>query len=389
MGHANTIFRQLVDFLPHDRFEGFVGQQKGDRYVKHFTCWQQLLCLLYAQSTGKTSLRDIEVGLRCQQKTWYHLGMTGISKSNLARANEKRSYLIFEQLFYVLLSQFRSVLPNKAQLGMDARVYSIDSTVVDLCLSLFSWAKFRVAKGAIKIHTRYDVVSQIPDLLMITEGTVHDSTQARFLTNDLSRDSIVIVDRAYVDYTWWKDLEERDITFVIRAKKNIQVVSVERAALSGEQGVLSDELIELVLPEAEKKYPYRLRRITYYDEETKRTLVFLTNNRAYSAGTIAALYKARWSIELFFKWIKQHLKIKTFLGTSKNAVMTQIWVAMIYYLLLAYLKLQTKFKGSLLDLTRMIAETLLLRIPLLHIISLSITTITKARALDSPQISWC
>lgn len=389
MGHANTIFNQLTHFLPKDQFSQFVGQHEGDKYVKHFTCWQQLLCLLYAQATGKVSLRDIEIGLRCQHKNWYHLGITGISKSNLARANEKRDYHIFERLFYVLLNHFRTVLPEHAKLGMESKVYSIDSTVVDLCLTLFPWAKFRTTKGAMKIHTRFDIVSQIPDLLIMTEGALHDSTQAQLLTNDLSRDSIVVMDRAYVNYAWWSDLEKRDISFVIRAKKNIHAVCVEEQPLTREQGIISDEFIELVLPESEKKYPHPLRRITYYDETTERRLVFLTNNRELSAGTIAALYKARWQIELFFKWIKQHLKIKTFLGTSKNAVMTQIWIAMIYYLLLAYIKRQTKFKGSLLDLTRMVAETLLHRIPLLHIVSLTITTLPRLKILDPPQMTLC
>ncbi len=368
MRKLETIFGELLKLVPRYQFEKAVNQYQGDRYVKSYTTWQQYITILFSQVKQKDSIRDIVTGLAANESRWYHLGLTGIHRSTFSDANNKRSFQIFEDLFYHLLSRCKDLTP-KHRFKFKNELYSIDASVIDLCLSVFPWAKFRKTKGAIKMHYLYDHSGALPSFVTITDGKKHDVTVAKETGFPLSPDSIVSIDRAYIDYKWLNSLDEKRVWFVTRAKSNIDCVITGQHPVSG-KGVLKDQMILLTGTRTKNYYPKELRMIEFYDEETKKHLTFLTNNMKLAASTIAAIYKSRWQIELFFKWIKQNLKIKSFLGTSKNAVMTQIWVAMSYYLLLTYIKYQTKYAHSLLTLSRLIRETLFERKNLIDILTL-------------------
>ena len=386
MPYVSTVLNQLQQLLPLDEFDSFVGQHEADKWVKHFTTKNQLTVMLYAQAKEKSSLRDIETGLKTQGSKWYHLGLEGVSKSTLARTNHNRPYDIFESLFYELLKKCQNFSSGTASaFNFKNDLYALDSTTINLCLSLFPWASFRKAKGAVKLHTLFNVRSQIPELIIESDGKTSDINMARYIKLDkLAKGSIITMDRAYNDYSFMNDIHKHGHTFVIRLKKNAQIVPLKDYLVT-EKGVLKDQRTAFVLPEAIQAYPEDLRLIEYQDEKTKKVYKFLTNNLKLSGKTIADIYKSRWQIELFFKWIKQHLKIKTFFGTSKNAVMIQIWVAMIYYLLLSWIKVQTKFKGSLLDLSRMIGEILLQNVPIINIIRLTPRSISRVLARAAPS----
>lgn len=388
MHYTNTIFNQLLNFLPKDKFRQFVGQHQADRYVKKLTTWNQFTALLYAQATGKDSLREIETGLNVHQSTWHHLGIQSVAKSSLSYANTHRSYAIYEQLFYAVLAQCKTIIPQQ-QFTFNNPLYSFDSSTVSLCLSLFDWAKYSKTKGAFKLHTLLNNRTTIPELITVTEGKANDVTTIKTMPLQLEPGSILVFDRGYIDYSWWNTLNTQDIYFVSRIKKsqNIHVLGQHNTVL--EKNILKDELVMFGDYQAcFYKYPQPLRQVTYYDETKQQNYVYLTNNFTLPASQIALIYKQRWQIELFFKWIKQNLKIKTFLGTSKNAVLTQIWVAMIYYLLLAYIKFQTKFNKPLLELTRMVKETLLVRRNLIDLLSLTTRTLHRLTQLESPQLSF-
>jgi hypothetical protein len=386
MAHIPNILNQLQHLLPLSEFQSFVGQHEADKWTKHFTTKDQLTSLLYSQARGKTSLRDIETGLRVQDNSWYHLGLSGISKSTLSRAMRNRPYEIFESLFYELLKKCQGLSFGTASpFTFKNNLYALDSTVIDLCLNLFPWAHFRKEKGALKLHTLFNIRSQIPELIIESDGKTHDIEAARLIDwDEYAKGSIFVADRAYIDYNWLYDIHSHEHIFVTRMKCNAQFVPTEDFPVT-EPGVIRDQRIEFVLEKAEESYPESLRLIEYYDKENDKIYRFLTNDFDFSAKTIADIYKARWQIEIFFKWIKQHLKIKTFLGTTKNAVMTQVWVAMIYYLLLAWIKHQTRFKGSMLDLTRILGETLLQNIPLIDLIRLKPRSVSMVFARGSPN----
>lgn len=368
MPKLGTIFSELLKLCPRYQFDKAVARHQGDRYVKTFTTWQQFITMLYSQVKQKDSLRDIESGLMAQSSRWYHMGLTSVRRSTLSDANNQRDHRVFEDLFYHILSRCQGLTP-KHKLRFKNPLYSIDSTTIDLCLSVFPWARFRRAKGAIKMHCLYDHSGALPSFMVVTDGKNHDVRAVKENSFPLSPDSIVSVDKAYIDYNWLNSLDNNGVFFVTRAKRNIDctVTGQHRPA---SKGVRKDQTICLNGPRTKKLYPRELRLIEYHDEETEKTLVFLTNNFKLAASTIAQIYKSRWQIELFFKWIKQNLKIKSFLGTSKNAVMTQVWVAMCYYLLLVYIKYQTKYANSLLELSRVIRETLFDRKTLIDILTL-------------------
>jgi len=368
MHKLETIFGELLKLIPRYQFEKAVKLYQGDRYVKSYTTWHQYITILFSQVKQKDSIRDIVTGLDAYESRWYHLGLTGVHRSTFSDANNNRSFQIFEDLFYHLLSRCKDLTP-KHRFKFKNELYSIDASVIDLCLSVFPWAKFRKAKGAIKMHCLYDHSGALPSFVTITDGKKHDVTVAKEVGFPLSPDSIVSIDRAYIDYKWLNSLDIKRVWFVTRAKSNIDCVVTGQHPISG-KGVLKDQKILLTGPRTKNYYPKELRMIEFYDEETKKHLTFLTNNMKLAASTIATIYKSRWQIELFFKWIKQNLKIKSFLGTSKNAVMTQIWVAMSYYLLLTYIKYQTKYAHSLLTLSRLIRETLFERKSLIDILTL-------------------
>jgi len=387
---TTTILQQILHLLPEDQFESFVGQHRADRYVKKLTCYNQLTILLYAQASGKDSLRDIETGLIASGNRWYHLGLETAAKSTLARANEKRPYQIYESLFYEVLKKCGNLGSGTASFSFKNDLYALDSTTIDLCLSIFPWAKFRTEKGAIKLHTLFNVRSQIPTLVIITEGRTNDIKPAHLIDFSLfPKGTIFVFDRGYNDYSLLRKIKNAGHHFVIRMKKGAHIFRIlgSERAVHG-KGVLADETVAFALEEAQKSYPDDLRLVTYYDDEHNETYQFLTDEFRLSALKIALVYKNRWQIELFFKWIKQHLQIKTFLGTSKNAVLTQIWIAMIYYLLLAWIKFQTKFKGSLHVLTVMFREVCLQPVQIINLLRLNLRTLRKALPRAAPQLSF-
>jgi len=373
MSYNTTILQQLLSFISKSEFNEQVELSGRDKYVKDFKSWDQFLCMLYAQASGRNSLRDIATGLLSQQKSWYHLNLKSISRSNLSYCNNKRSYELYQNFFYLLLSRLKDYSP-KHKFKFKNPLYSLDSSTVELCLSVFPWAKFRKKKGALKIHCLLDHNGTIPSFVVVTDGKTGDIKVAREISTNFSKDSIVAFDRAYIDYEWLYRLDFNNIFFVTRSKTSTAYKVIGQHKMIKSKTVIADDIIELM---SDKKYKKQLRMVTIYDEEKDKVLKFITNNFKLSANTIASIYKDRWKIELFFKWIKQNLKIKTFLGTSKNAVMTQIWVAMIYYLLLTYIKYQTKYKNTLLYFTMVIKENLFKNINMINLLNLSLGMIKK------------
>lgn len=382
--HSNTILSQLLTLIPRHQFDQAVSEYSGNRYVKKFTTWNQLTTLLYAQSSGKNSLRDIQTALGTQQPKLYHLGLPAVKRSTLADANAHRDYQIMEKLFYRLLDRCQQIAP-KHKFRFKNPVYAFDSSTIDLCMALFPWAKFRQTKGAIKLHCQLDLRGHIPSFAVLTNGKCSDIRAARMFLN-IMPDSIHILDRGYIDFNWFRQINEAKAFFVTRAKDGLayQVTGQQKTELKN--GLLFDKIIQLTSTSSKNKYDKPLRLVGFYDEQNNITYHFLTNNFTLTASTIAELYKARWQVELFFKWIKQHLKIKTFLGTSKNAVMTQIWVAMCYFLILAYIHFQTRFKNSLFHLQRLIQNTLLDRLSLIDLLRL---TDKKLPRIHSPDPQLC
>jgi Transposase DDE domain/Domain of unknown function (DUF4372) len=389
MSYSNTIFNQLLNFLPKNKFNQYIGQHKANKYTKSLTAWNQLVALLYAQATGKDSLREIETGFNLHDSDWHHLGIKTVARSTLSYANNNRNYQVFEKLFYALLAECKNITPER-EFGFDNPLYSIDSTTVRLCLSIFDWAKYSKTKGALKLHTLLNNRTSIPELINITDGKVGDLTGLKNMNLKLEPGSILVFDRGYIDYNYWLKLTVNHVYFVSRIRCNQKLFVVGQHKTSGlGKNILADELVVSDdYQRLKNDYP-KMRRIKFYSEDKEKVYEYLTNNFELTGEQIALIYKERWQIELFFKWIKQNLKIKTFLGTSKNAVMTQVWIAMIYFLLLAYIKFQTKFKKSLLELTRMIREVILLRRSLIDLLSLSTATIFKLKTIDNnPQMSF-
>jgi len=304
-----------------------------------------------SQLSGRNSLRDIVDNICSQAHRLYHLGSARLSRSNLSRINEAKPYALYEALFGKLLSRCQGKAP-----GHDFRfknpLYSLDASTIDLCLSVFPWADFRTTKGVIKLHVGLNHAGYLPEFVTVTEGKTHDVIVGRTLK--FPKGSIVVIDRGYNDYAWYNQLTEKGIFFVTRLKSNAKTRVVCRRPVLAEKGLTSDQTIEFTGVQTSKKCPIQLRRIGYRDTESGKHYVFLTNNFKLAAKTIADTYKARWQVELFFKWIKQNLKIKSFVGTSKNAVMTQIWVALCVYLLLAYIKFQSKLNRSMQQILRLL-----------------------------------
>lgn len=370
MAYSSTVFRQLVNMIPSRQFHEEVERTGANRYTKHFTAWNQLIVNLYAQVSGKKSLRDIETGLKVQRWAWYHLGLTNISRSQLSYVNARRDYRLYQNLYVQLLSRCAAIAPNH-RFSFKNPLKVLDSTLVPLCLGLFPWAKYRKCKGALKIHTLLDLRGTIPSFIVVTDGRQHDLKVAKQSKLPLSPDSILVMDKAYIDYQWLYEKHSEGVFFVTRASESCNYEIIGQHGPGDGKAILLDQLILLRGSKSYRRYPDRLRLVTYYDESTERTLTFMTNNFQLSAKTIAQIYKARWDIELFFKWIKQNLKIKTFLGTSPNAVMIQIWTALIYYLLLAFIKFQTRYKFTLLHFTRVIEEALFHRTDIIALLRLS------------------
>lgn len=385
---VNTIMSELLRIFPRYEFEKLENRYGSNHYIKYFNGWQQLIVLLFAQAGSKDSLREIETSLKVHYPKWYHIGLKNIRRSTLSDSMNRRSYQIFEGIFYKLLERCKSVTP-KHKFKFKNPLYSLDSTTIELCLSLFPWARFRRRKGAIKLHYLYDHSGSLPAFMTMTDGKRHDIRVAREnekLDFTLLPDSILSIDKAYIDYQWLYSLHKRKISFVTRSKINLECQIIGQHKAFTQKTIVRDDKIILSGIQSAKKYPDCLRLVGVYLEDDDQYVEFLTNNFELSAKTIADIYKSRWNIELFFKWIKQNLKIKSFLGTSPNAVLTQVWIAMCYYLLLCYIKYQTKFAHSITELSRMFREIILDRVNLIDILSLNSTTIKRARS-PVPQLA--
>jgi transposase len=358
MNNGKYVFSQVVSFLNVNDFIKCVKCYNGNYKVLHFTCWHQLMCLLFGQLSNRESLSDLMICLTTQQSKWYHLGMgTGISKSNLAYANEHRDWRIFADYAYSLIAKARTLLlckeSNEFEVHTPGNVYAIDSTTIDLCLSVFWWAKFRQTKAAVRIHTQFDIQTNIPTFIHLTDGTVHD---VNFLDQIVYEpEGFYVLDRGYFDFSRLYVIHQSKAFFVTRLKHNISYRRLYSAKVDKAAGVLCDQTIRLT----SKDYPEKLRRIKYYDAQTNIVLEFMTNNFSLSAADIALLYKYRWSIELFFKWIKQHLKVKSFWGYSENAVRIQIYTAIIAYVTVAIIKEELKIKYSNYEILQILSLTLL------------------------------
>lgn len=350
MAHNNTLVSQLLKLVSRHEFEVLANQHHTGRKFRTASRWSQFVVMMIAQLSGRNSLRDVVTGLSTQSHRLYHLGSAQLSRSNLARINENKPYSLYEALFGRLLARCQSVAPRHG-FKFKNKLYSLDTTTIDLCLSVFPWAKFRTTKGAVKLHVGLNHSGYLPSFVHITEGKTHEIQAARLL--QLPKDSIIAMDRGFTDYSWYNHLNNKGIYFVTRQRKNAKYSVIERRTVSRKQGVTSDQTIQLTGMKA-GYCPLPLRRVGYKDSETGIHYIFLTNNFQLSAKTIAAIYKERWQIELFFKWIKQNLKIKSFFGTSKNAVLTQIWIALCVYLLLSFLKFQSKIDMSLQQILRLL-----------------------------------
>jgi hypothetical protein len=351
MAHCNTILSQILKLVPRHEFEALANQHHSGRTFRKASRWSQFVSLTVAQLSGRNSLRDIVDNMSAQIHRLYHLGSTKLSRSNLSRINENKPYALYEALFGKLLARCQSVSPDH-KFKFKHPLYSLDSSTIDVCLSAFPWADFRTTKGAVKLHVGLNHAGYLPEFVTITEGKKHDVTMGRMF--NFPRGSIVAIDKGYNDYTWYKQLTDKDISFVTRLKSNAKYRIIQRHSVLKNKGLTCDQTIEFTGPQVSKKCPVRLRRIGYRDADTNKKYVFLTNNFTLSAKTIADIYKARWQVELFFKWIKQNLKIKSFIGTSKNAVMTQIWIAMCVYLLIAFLSFQSGLTKSMQQILRLL-----------------------------------
>ena len=366
MNVGRTIFSQLIECLPNKEFQKCVARYHGDSHLRGFSCWDQLLAMSFAQLTYRESLRDIEACLRSMSGKLYHMGLRGrVARSTLADANETHDWRIYADFAQVLIGIARPLYAGDP-IGVDLNqsVYALDSTTIDLCLSLFPWAHFRKCKAAVKMHTLLDLHGNIPTFVRITDGTVHD---VNILDEILPEPgAFYVMDRGYVDFERLFRFTLSSAFFVTRTKKNVLLQRRYSHPVNKSTGVRSDQTVILIATGSVKAYPDALRRIRYVDAETKKRLTFLTNNFALPALTIALIYKCRWQVELFFKWIKQHLRIKAFFGTSENAVKTQIWIALSAYVLVAIVRKRFALESSLYQILQILSVTLFEKTPILQ-----------------------
>jgi hypothetical protein len=369
MYSGKIVFAQLMELLPLREFHKCVQRYQGDYRVKNFSCLDQFLCMAFAQLTYRESLRDIESCLRAMKPRLYHMGIrSGISRSTIADANENRDWRIYADFAQVLIQRAHKLYLNE-DFGIQLKqtAYAFDSTTIDLCLSLFPWARFRKTKGAIKLHTLLNLRDNIPDFIYITPAIVHDVNILDLLL--IEAGAFYVLDRAYVDFKRLYHIHQANAFFVTRAKKNLDAKRRYSRPVDKTTGLRADQTIHFAGFYAAKDYPEPLRRISYYDAETGKRLVLLTNNFLLPALTIAALYKARWQVELFFKWLKQHLRIKAFFGTSENAVKTQVWIAVSVYVLVAILKKQLQIQQSLYTILQVLSISQFEKEPLYDLLS--------------------
>jgi hypothetical protein len=364
MNQGQYIFSQIMDFLPKKKFDRCVDLYDGNHRMRSFSCFDQFLCMAFAQLTYRESLRDIECCLRTMQKKLYHIGIRGqVSRSTLADANENRDWRIYCDFAQILIQEARKLYAND-DFGLELKetVYALDASTIDLCLSVFPWAKFRRSKAAIKLHTLLDLRGNIPTFISITDGKVHDVNILDELIPEPG--SIYVMDRGYLDFNRLYRLHQNLAFFVTRRKINTRLRRIYSAEVDKTTGLKCDQVIMLTGFYTQKAYPERLRRVKYHDIENKKQLDFLTNNFSLPALTIANLYKCRWQVELFFKWIKQHLRIKSFYGTSENAVKSQIWIAVSVYVLVAIIKKRLKIEQSLYTILQILSVSIFEKMPI-------------------------
>ena len=364
MNVGKTLFAQLMDFLPWSTFNRYVARYGGDKGVRTLTCAEQFRVMAFAQLTYRESLRDIEVSLSAQASKLYHMGFREpVRRSTLADANESRDWRIYADFAARLIIQARALYASE-NLGLELSntVYALDSTTIDLCLSVFPWAHFRTTKAAVKMHTLLDLRGSIPSFIHVSDGKLHDVHALDLLTPEAG--AIYVMDRGYVDFARLHRLHLAGAFFVTRAKSNLKAHRVYSAPTDRDTGILCDQTIALEGFYSKQDYPTYLRRVRFKDPETGKTLVFLTNQMSLPAATICALYKSRWQVELFFKWIKQHLRIKQFFGTSENAVKTQIWISVSVYVLVAIVRKKLNIDASLYTLLQVLSLTLFEKMPL-------------------------
>ena len=372
---GKTVFAQLLDHLPLHQFRRCVKRYKGNYKVQSFTCLDHYLCLFFAQLTYRESLRDITTCLLGMQNKLYHMGIRGkIARSTLADANEKRDWRIYQDFAHILIHHARELYSKDAfGVSLKETVYALDSTMIDLCLALFPWAKFRTHKGAVKMHTLLDLRGNIPSFVAITDGMVHDVNILDVLI--IEPGSFYIMDRGYTDFDRLHHIHQAQGFFVIRGKSNLSFQRQCSRPVDKSKGFRCDQTIKLTGPSSSVYYPEQLRRIRYVDPQTGKSYVFLTNNFELSAEVIADLYKCRWQIELFFKWIKQHLRIKAFYGTSENAVKTQIWIAISVYVLIALVKKKLNLDITLYTFLQILSVSVFEQVDILQLVTNSAGTI--------------
>lgn len=369
MYKGRTVFSQVLDFLPMHKFRRCVERYNGNKGVRAFTCLDQFMCMAFAQLTYRESLRDIECCLRAMNEKLYHMGIKGnISRSTLADANEKRDWRIYSDFALALIDQARQLYANE-DLGLELKdtVYALDASTIDLCLSLFPWARFRTTKAGVKLHTLLDLRGNIPSFIDITDAKVHDVNILDKLIPEPG--SIYVMDRGYLDFERLYNMHQCSAYFVIRKKTNTSFQRLYSNKVDKTTGLRCDQIIVLSAYYSRKSFPDKLRRVKYFDLETGKTLNFFTNQFAFPALTIANLYRCRWQVELFFKWIKQHLRIKAFYGTSENAVKTQIWTAISVYVLVAIMKKRMQIDLSLYTILQILSITLFEKKPILHVLT--------------------
>ena len=380
MHSGRFVFSQLMQHLPSKAFRRCVRRYRGDRHIQSFTCLDQFLCLAFAQLTHRESLRDIEVCLRAHRGKLYHMGIRGgMARNTLANANAKRDWRIQADIAQALIRIARPLYAREdIGLELDNTVYALDSSTIDLCLSVFPWALFRSTKSGVKLHTLLDLRGNIPAFVHLSEAKLHDVNVLDLLVPEPG--AFYVMDRGYVDFERLFLLNRLGAFFVVRAKSNIKFRRRHSAAADKSVGVRCDQTIVPAGPKTRKRYPQPLRRVSYRDAQSGRRLDFLTNHFAVPADTVAELYRQRWQVELFFKWIKQHLRIKSFFGTSQNAVKTQLWNAVAVYVLVAIVKKRLNITTDLYTILQILSLTLFEKIPLIQLLTKSEHTLDNLRS---------
>ena len=362
MNNGKYVFSQVIEFLPQRVFDRLTSKYLGNKSVKHFTCWNQLLCMVFGQISSRESLRDLIIVIEAHQSKSYHLGFgKNVTRSNLSKANETRNFKIFEEFanHLIVVAQDKN---SKNDFEIKGNIYAFDSSTIDLCLSVFCWAHFRKTKAGIKLHTLFDINTQIPVFIHITEANVHDVNAMDVI--DYEPFAYYIFDRAYVDYERLFRITKANAHFVVRAKSNVKFKRMYSKKVDKSTGIRYDQIGRIEGFYTSKDYPEKMRKVKFFDSENKKTLIFLTNNFELSAQDIALLYRQRWQVELFFKWIKQHLKVKTFWGTSENAVRIQINVAIISYCLVSIIAKDLKINRSIYEILQILSASLLDKTPI-------------------------